>query len=232
MRSHHEGHRRERLGWLRAAVLGANDGLISTASLVVGVSAANLDPTGVMLTGIAGLVGGALSMAAGEYVSVSSQADSERADLARERDELARLPESELKELTNIYVSRGLTLPVAEEVARQLSAHDALGAHARDELGITDLSRARPLQAALASALAFAAGALLPLVMIKIAPRDSLTVWVSASTLVALVALGALSAKLGAAPMLRPALRVGLWGAVAMGATALIGSLFSVAGPL
>jgi VIT1/CCC1 family predicted Fe2+/Mn2+ transporter len=232
MRSHHEGHRRERLGWLRAAVLGANDGLISTASLVVGVSAANLDPGGVMLTGIAGLVGGALSMAAGEYVSVSSQADSERADLARERDELARLPESELKELTNIYVSRGLTLPVAEEVARQLSAHDALGAHARDELGITDLSRARPLQAALASALAFAAGALLPLVMIKISPHESLTVWVSASTLVALVALGALSAKLGAAPMLRPALRVGLWGAVAMGATALIGSLFSVAGPL
>jgi VIT1/CCC1 family predicted Fe2+/Mn2+ transporter len=232
MRSHHEGHRRERLGWLRAAVLGANDGLISTASLVVGVSAANLDPRGVMLTGIAGLVGGALSMAAGEYVSVSSQADSERADLARERDELARLPESELKELTNIYVSRGLTLPVAEEVARQLSAHDALGAHARDELGITDLSRARPLQAALASALAFAAGALLPLVMIKIAPHESLTVWVSASTLLALVALGALSAKLGAAPMLRPALRVGLWGAVAMGATALIGSLFSVAGPL
>lgn len=232
MRSHHEGHRRERLGWLRAAVLGANDGLISTASLVVGVSAANLDPTGVMLTGIAGLVGGALSMAAGEYVSVSSQADSERADLARERDELARLPESELKELTNIYVSRGLTLPVAEEVARQLSAHDALGAHARDELGITDLTRARPLQAALASALAFAAGALLPLVMIKVAPHESLTVWVAASTLLALVALGALSAKLGAAPMLRPALRVGLWGAVAMGATALIGSLFSVAGPL
>jgi vacuolar iron transporter family protein len=232
MRSHHEGHRRERLGWLRAAVLGANDGLISTASLVVGVSAANLDPGGVMLTGMAGLVGGALSMAAGEYVSVSSQADSERADLARERDELARLPESELKELTNIYVSRGLTLPVAEEVARQLSAHDALGAHARDELGITDLSRARPLQAALASALAFSAGALLPLVMIMVAPHESLTVWVSASTLLALVALGALSAKLGAAPMLRPALRVGLWGAVAMGATALIGSLFSVAGPL
>jgi vacuolar iron transporter family protein len=232
MRSHHEGHRRERLGWLRAAVLGANDGLISTASLVVGVSAANLDPGGVMLTGMAGLVGGALSMAAGEYVSVSSQADSERADLARERDELARLPESELKELTNIYVSRGLTLPVAEEVARQLSAHDALGAHARDELGITDLSRARPLQAALASALAFSAGALLPLVMIMVAPHESLTVWVSASTLLALVALGALSAKLGAAPMLRPALRVGLWGAVAMGAPALIGSLFSVAGPL
>jgi vacuolar iron transporter family protein len=228
MRSHHEGHRRERLGWLRAAVLGANDGLISTASLVVGVSAANLGAHGVMLTGMAGLVGGALSMAAGEYVSVSSQADSERADLDREREELAQLPESELKELTNIYVGRGLTLPVAEEVARQLSAHDALGAHARDELGITDFSRARPLQAALASALAFASGALLPLVMIQLAPHDSLSAWVFGCTLLALVALGALSAKLGAAPLLRPALRVGLWGAVAMGTTALIGSLFAV----
>jgi vacuolar iron transporter family protein len=228
MRSHHEGHRRERLGWLRASVLGANDGLISTASLVVGVSAANLDIHGVMLTGMAGLVGGALSMAAGEYVSVSSQADSERADLDREREELAQLPESELKELTNIYVSRGLTLPVAEEVARQMSAHDALAAHARDELGITDLSRARPLQAALASALAFASGALLPLLMIWIAPRESLSFWVSACTMLALVALGALSAKLGGAPLLRSALRVSLWGAVAMGTTALIGSLFAV----
>jgi vacuolar iron transporter family protein len=228
MRSHREGHRRERLGWLRAAVLGANDGLISTASLVVGVSAANLDTKGVMLTGMAGLVGGALSMAAGEYVSVSSQADSEHADLEREREELVQLPESELKELTNIYVGRGLTLPLAEEVARQMSAHDALEAHARDELGITDLSRARPLQAALASALAFASGAVLPLVMIHLAPRASLSAWVSGCTLLALVALGALSAKLGGAPMLRSSLRVGLWGAVAMGATALIGSLFAV----
>lgn len=229
MRSHHaELHGGNGLGWLRASVLGANDGLISTSSLLVGVASANIATEAVLLTGLAALVGGALSMATGEYVSVSAQADAERAELDRERAELARTPEAELQELAGIYVQRGLTRPVAEEVARQLSAHDALGAHAREELGITAHSRARPLQAALASALSFSTGALLPMLVVLVAPRGTVAAWLFGCALLALMALGALSAKLGGAPMLRPALRVALWGAAAMGATALVGSLFAV----
>lgn len=227
MRLHREIHSSERHAWLRASVLGANDGLISTASLVVGVAAANASLEAVLLTGVAGLVGGALSMAAGEYVSVSAQADAEGAELARERQELAQLPEAELKELTNIYISRGVSRPVAEEVARQLTAKDALATHAREELGITDQTRARPLQAAAASALSFAAGALLPLGIVRVAPRAVLPLWVFGSTLLLLVALGALGAKLGGAPMLRAAVRVAVWGAAAMAATALVGRLFA-----
>jgi VIT1/CCC1 family predicted Fe2+/Mn2+ transporter len=216
------------VGWLRAAVLGANDGLISTASLVVGVAAAQLQASTVLLTGIAGLVGGALSMAAGEYVSVSSQADSERADLAREREELATTPEAEHRELTGIYVKRGLSRELAAQVATQMTAHDALAAHARDELGITDESRARPLLAAGTSALSFALGAALPLLVVRLAPLPVLPQLVFATALLLLVALGALGARLGGAPVLPAALRVGFWGVAAMGATALIGRFFGV----
>ena len=229
MRGHSELHRNGRMGWLRAAVLGANDGLISTASLVMGVAAAQLPTQTVLITGLAGLVGGALSMAAGEYVSVSSQADSEKADLERERQELAEAPRAEHRELTDIYVGRGLTRELAEQVATQLSAHDALAAHARDELGITALTRARPLQAAAASALAFATGALLPLLVVMFVPQQRLPTVIFAAVLVLLMGLGALGARLGSAPVLRAALRVGFWGAVAMGATSLIGRLFHVA---
>ena len=227
-RHHGEVHRSGRAGWLRAAVLGANDGIVSTASLIVGVAASGSDRHAILLAGVAGLVGGALSMAAGEFVSVSSQADAERADLAIERSELAQYPEGELRELAGIYVKRGLEPKLAAQVAEQLSAHDALAAHARDELGITHQLRARPLQAALASAAAFASGAALPLAITLFAPMHGLAWSVMLASLVALALLGAAAARAGGAPMLRGALRVVVWSALAMAATAAIGSLFDV----
>lgn len=223
---HVERHRSEHIGWLRAAVLGANDGLISTSSLVVGVAAAGTDRAPVLLAATAGLVAGALSMAAGEYVSVSSQADTEAADLARERQELATMPAFEHQELAALYQARGLSPELAAQVAEQLMAHDALGAHAREELGITDMTRARPLQAALASAAAFASGAVTPLVLVAVVAPGRISLSVMASTLVLLLALGALAARLGGAPLVRGALRVAFWGVVAMLATAGIGRLF------
>ncbi|HET7040730.1 MAG TPA: VIT family protein [Gemmatimonadales bacterium] len=223
---HVERHRTEHIGWLRAAVLGANDGLISTSSLVVGVASAATTRGPILLAALAGLVAGALSMAAGEYVSVSSQADTESADLARERGELAADPEAEHAELKGIYVGRGLTPELADQVARQLAAHDALGAHARDELGLSEIARARPLQAALSSAAAFAAGAALPVLLTWLAPVAHLPVIIIASSLVLLAGLGMLAARLGAAPVLRGMVRVTFWGAVAMGCTALVGRLF------
>ncbi len=223
---HVELHRTEHIGWLRAAVLGANDGLISTSSLVVGVAAAQATRGPVLLAASAGLVAGALSMAAGEYVSVSSQADTEEADLARERRELATAPEAERAELVAIYVARGLTPDLAAQVVDQMSAHDALAAHARDELGMSETTRARPVQAALASAAAFAVGAALPLFLVLLVPVPLLTRVVAGSSLLLLLALGWLAARLGAAPPLRGALRVAFWGAVAMGCTALLGKLF------
>lgn len=226
---HTERHRTDRVGWLRAAVLGANDGLISTSSLVVGVAAAQAGRDPVVLAALAGLVAGALSMAAGEYVSVSSQADTERADLDRERDELATTPEIEREELAGIYVSRGLTPELARQVADQLTAHDALGAHARDELGIWDATRARPGQAALSSAAAFAGGAAPPLLLALLVPLAWLTPAVAGSSLVLLVSLGGLAARLGRAPVARGAARVAFWGAVAMACTALVGRLFGIA---
>ncbi len=227
---HAERHRTESIGWLRAAVLGANDGLISTSSLVVGVAAAQTERAPVLLAAVAGLVAGALSMAAGEYVSVSSQSDTENADLARERHELATMPEHELAELTGIYVQRGLTPDLARQVAEQLTANDALSAHARDELGIHELTRARPIQAALASAAAFAVGAAPPLLLVLALPLTSLTSVVMGVTLVLLVGLGALAAQLGGAPKMRGAVRVAFWGAVAMTATSLVGKLFGAMG--
>jgi VIT1/CCC1 family predicted Fe2+/Mn2+ transporter len=227
-RHHGEVHRSGRAGWLRAAVLGANDGIVSTASLIVGVAASGSDRHAILLAGVAGLVGGALSMAAGEFVSVSSQADAEKADLAIERSELAQYPEGELRELAGIYVKRGLEPKLAAQVAEQLSAHDALAAHARDELGITHQLRARPLQAALASAAAFASGAALPLAITLFAPMHGLAWSVMLASLVALALLGASAARAGGAPMLRGALRVVVWSALAMAATAAIGSLFDV----
>lgn len=224
--SHSELHRSEHTGWLRAAVLGANDGLISTSSLVVGVAAAQAARDPILLAALAGLVAGALSMAAGEYVSVSSQADTENADLARERRELAASPESEHAELTGIYVARGLSPDLAARVADQLTAHDALAAHARDELGISEFTRARPTQAAMASAAAFAAGATPPLLMVLFLPLTALTTVVVGSSLLLLVVLGGLAAHLGGAPRWRGAARVVFWGAVAMGCTALVGRLF------
>lgn len=223
---HVERHRNEHIGWMRAAVLGANDGLISTSSLVVGVAAAQTTRGPVLLACVAGLVAGALSMAAGEYVSVSSQSDTEEADLARERHELATDVEHEHEELAQIYVARGLTYELAKQVADQLTAKDALGAHAREELGITDLTRARPIQAALASAAAFAAGALLPLLIVMLVPLPLVTLVVGGGSIVLLVLLGALAAQLGGASMVRGAVRVAFWGAVAMGVTALVGKLF------
>jgi len=222
---HLETHQSRNIGWLRAAVLGANDGLISTSSLVVGVAAAQPDRASVVVAALAGLVAGALSMAAGEYVSVSSQSDTEAADLAREQMELATQPEHELAELTSIYVSRGLSPALATQVAVELTAHDALGAHARDELGIHDLTRARPVQAALASAAAFAVGAGLPVLFVFVASADILTPVVFGSTMVALGGLGMLAAHLGGAPLWRGAARVTFWGAIAMVSTALIGKL-------
>jgi VIT1/CCC1 family predicted Fe2+/Mn2+ transporter len=224
--THPELHRTEHIGWLRAAVLGANDGLISTSSLVVGVAAAQATREPVLLAAVAGLVAGALSMAAGEYVSVSSQADTERADLARERKELATTPDRELAELAGIYVARGLTPELANQVAGQLMAHDALGAHARDELGMSEATRARPLQAALSSAAAFAAGAAPPLLLVLLLPLAGLTSAVMGTSLVLLVGLGATAARLGGAPVATGAIRVAFWGAVAMGCTALVGQLF------
>lgn len=223
---HGERHRTAHIGWLRAAVLGANDGLISTSSLVVGVASAQAERGPVLLTALAGLVAGALSMAAGEYVSVSSQADTEQADLARERGELATQPEAEHRELTGIYQQRGLTPELAAEVATQLMAHDALGAHARDELGLSELTLARPLQAALASAGSFAAGAALPLLVVLLLPVGVVVPATIGASLLLLAALGALAARLGGARPLRGALRVTFWGAVAMAATALVGRLF------
>ena len=224
--SHAERHRTAYTSWLRAAVLGANDGLISTSSLVVGFAAAQAARDPILLAALAGLVAGALSMAAGEYVSVSSQSDTENADLARERRELAASPESERAELAGIYVSRGLSPDLAARVADQLTAHDALAAHARDELGISEITRARPIQAALASAAAFAAGATPPVLLVIFLPLSTLTAAVVGSSLLLLLALGALAAQLGGAPRVRGAARVAFWGAVAMACTALVGSLF------
>ncbi len=226
---HRELHRTARTSWLRAAVLGANDGLISTSSLVVGVAAAQTAQAPVLLAAFAGMVAGALSMAAGEYVSVSSQADTEAADLARERRELATRPESEHEELAGIYRARGLSQALADQVARELAAHDVLGAHARDELGITEFSQARPLQAALASAAAFAGGAAPPVLLVLLLPLSMISATVAGVSLVVLIALGALAARLGGAPLVRGALRVGFWGAVAMGTTALVGRWFGAA---
>jgi VIT1/CCC1 family predicted Fe2+/Mn2+ transporter len=220
-----EKHRADRIGWLRAAVLGANDGIVSTASLMVGVAAANATPSSIFIAGIAGLVGGALSMAAGEYVSVSSQSDIEKAELAMERDELASDPQFELEELSAIYVQRGLEPELARQVAAQLSAKNALEAHARDELGITPQLSARPLQAALASAVAFATGAALPVITAVVSPHARVISIIIGVSLICLAGLGAAAARAGGAPMLRGAVRVTFWSALAMSATALIGSL-------
>lgn len=227
--SHSEIHMVHRIGWLRAAVLGANDGLVSTASLVVGVAAAGSGKPEVLVAGLAGLVAGAMSMAAGEYVSVSSQTDAEQADLARETRELAEMPQAELEELTRIYVDRGLDRDLAEKVATQLTERDALGTHARDELGISETVTARPIQAALVSALTFATGAVVPLIVVLLAPATSIGLWVAVSTIVGLALLGGLGASAGGAGVLRGALRVTLWGALAMAATAAVGALFGVA---
>jgi VIT1/CCC1 family predicted Fe2+/Mn2+ transporter len=230
MMRHDENHRTHRIGWLRAAVLGANDGIVSTASLIVGVAAADASHGNVLVTGIAGLVAGAMSMAAGEYVSVSSQADTEQADLERERLELATEPDKELAELTAIYVARGLEAGLASEVARQLTAHDAHGTHARDELGISESLSARPVQAALASAGTFAVGAALPLVLVLIVPSASLVWTVSLGSLVFLALLGGLAARAGGSPIWRAAARVTFWGALAMALTAGAGALFGAVG--
>ncbi len=223
---HHERHRTSHIGWLRASVLGANDGLISTASLVVGVAASGTSHSAIIVAGVAGLVAGSMSMAAGEYVSVSSQADTETADLARERNELATMPDAERSELIGIYESRGLSRELAEQVADQLTARDALGAHARDELGLSEITAARPLQAALASAVAFAIGAALPVIVAVVAPEAQLSLSVTASALLLLTVLGAIAARVGGAPMLRGAIRVAFWGAIAMAASAGVGRVF------
>lgn len=223
---HTEQHRTERVGWLRAAVLGANDGIVSTASLLVGVAAADSAASDVLVAGIAGLVAGAMSMAAGEYVSVSSQADTEQADLNRERRELATNPELELAELTAIYVSRGLTPELARQVSEQLMAHDALTVHARDELGISDVSTARPVQAALASAGTFAVGAVIPLLMVPLVPARLLIPVVVMTSLLLLAFLGGLAARAGGAPVIKAAARVTFWGALAMALTAGVGAVF------
>lgn len=226
---HRELHRTERIGWLRAAVLGANDGIVSTASLVVGIAAADASRGSILLAGVAGLVSGALSMAAGEYVSVSSQADTEQADLALEQTELATQRTAEEEELAAIYVKRGLEPALAHTVALQLMAHDALGAHARDELGLSESLGARPLQAALASAGTFSVGAALPILSVLLAPPSRPTITVSAVSLICLIALGSVAARTGGAPAWKGAVRVGFWGAVAMAATAGVGALFGVA---
>jgi len=223
---HVERHRTMHIGWLRAAVLGANDGLISTASLVVGVAAAGTARSALLIAGVAGVVAGAMSMAAGEYVSVSSQADTEAADLAREKLELETDWEQERKELTGIYVDRGLTPELAVQVADQLMAKDALGAHARDELGLSEITAARPIQAALASAGTFAVGAVLPVVVAAAAPQAMVPQLVTGSALVLLGVLGALAARVGGASLGRGAMRVMFWGALAMAASALVGKLF------
>lgn len=226
---HLERHYAERIGWLRASVLGANDGIVSIASLLIGVAAANADKSAVLISGIAGLVAGAMSMAAGEYVSVSSQSDTELADRARERSELETMPENELEELTTIYQKRGLQRELAEQVAKQLTAHNALEAHLRDELGLTEVHSAQPIQAAFASAGTFAVGAALPLLVAWLSP-SSWAVWlIAGSSLAFLAGMGALAAKTGGAGMLKAAFRVTFWGALAMLVTALIGMAFGVA---
>lgn len=223
---HRERHRNERIGWLRAAVLGANDGIVSTASLVVGVAAAEATRHQVLVAGVAGLVAGALSMAAGEYVSVSSQADTEQADLARERTELATQPKAEEDELAGIYVSRGLQPELARTVARQLMKRDALAAHARDELGLTSELAARPIQAAMASAASFAVGAGVPVLTILVAPEPTLVATIAVVSTLCLIALGALAGRAGGASAILGAARVAFWGALAMAATAGVGKLF------
>lgn len=225
---HGEFHKVQHVGWLRAAVLGANDGIISTASLMMGIASAQAVSSTVLLTGIAGLVAGALSMAAGEYVSVRSQADTENADLAKEREELANQPEAELRELTEIYVTRGLDRDLARQVAVQLTAHDALATHARDELGIIEFLQARPLQAALASAATFAVGAFIPLLVALLVPEQYLITAIAGVSLCALALLGGLAAKVGGANQWQGALRVCVWGAIAMGLTGAAGHLFGV----
>ena len=225
-RVHNESHLLERVSWLRAAVLGANDGIVSTASLVVGVAAAATSQETILLTAFAGLVAGSMSMAAGEYVSVSSQADSERAERAKEAWELEHQPKAERLELISIYKNRGLTADLAERVADQMTAHDALGTHLRDELGLTTHFSAKPLQAAAASALAFAAGAVLPVILAALLKGEMLIGVVSGAALLLLASLGAAGAILGGAPILRPVVRVTFWGAAAMAATAAIGSIF------
>lgn len=225
---HSEFHRLHRIGWLRAAVLGANDGIVSTASLIIGVASAHASSYTVLITGVAGLVSGAMSMAAGEYVSVSSQADTESADIARETDELATQPDHELEELAGIYIARGLTPALARQVAAEFTAHDALGAHVRDELGIIGTLNANPLQAALASAGTFAIGAALPLFITLLAPADKIVSCVALSSLVFLGLLGGLAAKAGGASIVTGAARVTIWGVIAMLATAMVGKTFGV----
>lgn len=224
--AHSETHLVARIGWLRAAVLGANDGLVSTASLIVGVAAAQTSKSGILVAGVAGLVAGAMSMAAGEYVSVSSQSDTEKADLAREAAELTADPAAEARELAGIYRARGVDAELSAQVAAQMMAHDALGAHARDELGISEFTMARPMQAAFTSALTFSAGAAAPLAMVVLTPIDLLTPAVSGTALVGLAALGALGAKAGGANVGKAVMRVVFWGALAMALTAGIGRLF------
>ncbi len=226
MRSHAEHHHSDRIGWLRAAVLGANDGIVSTASLVLGVAAAGADPRTILLTSVSGLIAGAMSMAVGEFVSVHSQEDTENADLARERAELKQDPAGERRELAGIYVGRGLDPPLADRVAEKLMAHDALGAHARDELGLSDATAARPTQAALASAASFSVGAALPIAVVATASSAHLIPWVAVSSLVFLAGLGALSAQMGGARVWNGTWRVAFWGALAMAVTAGAGALF------
>ena len=227
--THSETHMVHRIGWLRAAVLGANDGLVSTASLVVGVAAAGSGRPEILIAGLAGLVAGAMSMAAGEYVSVSSQTDAEQADIARETKELAETPEAELDELTGIYVARGLDETLARQVAEKLTANDALGAHARDELGISETVVAHPIQAALVSAATFSIGAVVPLVVAALSPTAQITSIVAVTTLVALAVLGGLGASAGGAGIIKGSVRVTFWGALAMAATAVVGMVFGVA---
>ncbi len=226
---HFEIHKSHRIGWLRAAVLGANDGIVSTASLIIGVASAHAAHDAILLTGIAGLVAGAMSMAAGEYVSVSSQADTESADLAREAEELMTEPEHELKELQGIYMSRGLSKDLALQVATELTAHDALGAHARDELGISEIVSAKPVQAAFTSAATFAVGAALPLIVVMLSSPSQIIILVSVLSLVFLTLLGGLAAKAGGASLWKGGLRVTFWGALAMALTAGIGALVGTA---
>lgn len=225
LRLHTEGHFADRIGWLRAAVLGANDGILSTGSLIVGVASASAKPADILVAGIAGLVAGAMSMAAGEYVSVSSQSDAEQADLAREREELSDNVEFEHEELAQIYVKRGVEPELARKVAGQLMAKDALGAHARDELGISEFTTARPVQAALASAASFSIGAAMPLLMVAVSPANKLVAIVSFASLAFLALLGAIGARAGGADVVRATLRVTFWGALAMSLTAGIGKL-------
>lgn len=225
---HSEYHRLHHIGWLRAAVLGANDGIVSTASLVIGVAASGAAHETILITGVAGLVSGAMSMAAGEYVSVSSQSDTEAADIARETEELATQPEHELDELTGIYIKRGLSHELARQVAMELTAHDALGAHARDELGIIEAMNAKPVQAALASASTFAVGAALPLLVAFMVSTTNTIPYVAVTSLLFLATLGGLAAKVGGASLFKGAFRVTFWGVLAMIATAIVGNLFGV----